>query len=126
MTTIAEKITDSELEVMRTLWEAEDALPITDIRKQLQARKGWESTTIKTLVQRLCTKGAVAQEKRTVFFYRALISQQEYNDWATKNLVTKLYRGSAKNLVAALVNSQGLTQEDLDELRNLFQGKPED
>ena len=41
-----EKITDSELEVMRVLWEAGDALPITEIRRSLQQRKGWEATTI--------------------------------------------------------------------------------
>jgi BlaI family penicillinase repressor len=121
MSNIAEKITDSELEVMQTLWEAPDALPITEIRQTLQQRKGWEATTIKTLVQRLCKKGAVGQEKRTVFYYRALISQQEYNDWATNDLVHKLYQGSAKSLVAALVQAKGLTQDDLNELRDMFQ-----
>lgn len=120
MTTIAEKITDSELEVMQVLWEAEDALPLTEIRQTLQDRKGWESTTIKTLVQRLCTKGAVAQEKRKVFYYRPLVTEKEYNHWATGHLIHKLYRGSAKRLVAALVDSDGLTQEDIQELRELF------
>lgn len=116
----AEKITDSELEVMQVLWEAEDALPISDIRKTLQARRGWESTTIKTLVQRLLGKGAVAQEKRQVFYYRALISEREYNDWATGDLIRRLYKGSARDLVAALVNSEELTAEDVDELRAMF------
>lgn len=120
MTTIAEKITDSELEVMQVLWEAEDALPLTEIRRTLQTRKGWESTTIKTLVQRLCTKGAIAQEKRQVFYYRPLVTEKEYNRWATGNLIHKLYRGSAKRLVAALVDSEGLTEEDLRELREMF------
>ena len=116
----AEKITDSELEVMHVLWEADDALPISDIRKTLQARRGWESTTIKTLVQRLLGKGAVAQEKRQVFYYRALISEREYNDWATGDLIRRLYKGSARDLVAALVSSEELTAEDVDELRAMF------
>lgn len=120
MNTIAEKITDSELEVMQVLWEAEDALPLTEIRQSLQSRKGWESTTIKTLVQRLCTKGAVEQEKRKVFYYRPLIAEEEYNRWATGNLIHKLYRGSAKRLVAALVDSDGLTEADMEELRQMF------
>lgn len=120
MNAIAEKITDSELEVMQVLWEAEDALPLTEIRQTLQARKGWESTTIKTLVQRLCTKGAIEQEKRKVFYYRPLVTEGEYNRWATGNLIHKLYRGSAKRLVAALVDSDGLTEADLEELRAMF------
>ena len=114
------KITDSELEVMRVLWEAGDALPITEIRRSLQQRKGWEATTIKTLVQRLCAKGVLEQEKRNVFYYLPLVSEQEYNDWATGDLIRKLYRGSAKELVAALVRSDGLSKNDVDELRAMF------
>ena len=120
MKALAEKITDSELEVMHTLWEAGDALPIAEIRRTLQARQGWEATTIKTLVSRLVGKGAVAQEQRKVFYYRALISESEYNDWATADLIRRLYKGSARNLVAALVHSEELTEEDVDELRTMF------
>ena len=115
-----EKITDSELEVIRVLWEAGDALPITEIRRSLQQRKGWEATTIKTLVQRLSAKGVLEQEKRNVFYYLPLVSEQEYNDWATGDLIRKLYRGSAKELVAALVRSDGLSKSDVDELRAMF------
>ena len=115
-----EKISDSELEVIRVLWEAGDALPITEIRRSLQSSKGWEATTSKTLVQRLCAKGVLAQEKRNVFYYSPLVSEQEYNDWATGDLIRKLYRGSAKELVAALVRSDGLSKSDVDELRAMF------
>ena len=115
-----EKISDSELEVMRVLWEAGDALPITEIRRSLQSSKGWEATTIKTLVQRLCAKGVLAQEKPNVFYYSPLVSEQEYNDWATGDLIRRLYRGSAKELVAALVRSDGLSKSDVDELRAMF------
>ena len=120
MQNISEKISDSELEVMRVLWEAGDALPITDIRETLQKRKGWEATTVKTLVQRLVTKQVLSQEKRKVFYYRPLVSEREYNDWAANDLVRRLFRGSAKELVATLVKSDGLTAADIDELRDLF------
>ena len=123
MYTLAEKISDSELEVMHVLWDAGAPLPVADIRRELQARRGWESTTIKTLVQRLVTKGAIAQEKREIYYYTPLVTDKEYNDWATERLVRKLYRGSAKNLVAALVRADELTKEDIDELRSMLEGK---
>lgn len=125
MEKLAEKITDSELEVMRVLWEAEAPLPISDIRVTLQERKGWEPTTIKTLVQRLCNKHALAQEKQNVFYYRPLISREEYQNWATNDLIRKLYRGSARNLVAALVHSDKLSNDDLQELRDYFRMEDE-
>ena len=117
---LACKITGSELEVMKLLWRAEDALPVTEIREKLQKSKGWEPATIKTLVGRLVSKGAVCQEKRNVFYYSPLITEKEYSAWATEDLITRLYNGSARDLVAALVNSDGLTQEDLAELRPMF------
>ena len=117
---LAGKISDSELEVMKLLWQAGDALPVTEIRETLQRTRGWEATTVKTLVSRLVSKGALRQEKRNVFYYSPLITEREYNAWATDSLIRRLYNGSARDLVAALVRSEGLTQQDIAELRDLF------
>ena len=115
-----DKITDSELDVMQVLWRAKEALPLSTIRTALQSSMGWEATTIKTLLQRLVTKKAVEQEKREVFYYRAAVGESEYNAWATQRLVDRLYHGRARELVAALVHSDELTENDFDELRELF------
>ena len=120
MENLSEKISDSELEVMRVLWEAGDALPITEIRQTLRDRKGWEATTVKTLVQRLVAKGVLEQEKRKVFYYRPLVSESAYSDWAVSGMVQRLFRGSAKALMATLVRSDGLSDEDIAELRDYF------
>ena len=120
---IADKISDSELEVMKVLWRAGDALPVTVIREALQKSRGWEATTVKTLVNRLVSKGVILQEKRKVFYYSPLISEAEYNSWATGDLIQRLYNGSARDLVAALVQSNGLTPDDVEELRRMFNGE---
>ena len=117
---LATKISDSELEVMRVLWRAGDALSVTEIREALQRAKGWEATTVKTLVSRLVSKGVLRQEKRNVFYYSPLLSEEEYNAWATHDLISRIYHGSARDLVAALVHSEGLSQEDLRDLRDMF------
>ena len=120
LNTLADKISDSELEVMKVIWRAGDALSVTEIREALQRSMGWEATTVKTLVSRLVNKGALRQEKRGVYFYTPLISEREYNGWATNDLIRRLYHGSARELVAALVHSEGLTQQDIEELRAMF------
>ena len=117
---LATKISDSELEVMRVLWRAGDALPVTEIRETLQISRGWEATTVKTLISRLVAKGVLRQEKRQVYYYSPLITEAEYNDWATHDLISRVYHGSARDLVAALVRSDGLSRADIDELRDLF------
>ncbi len=117
---LAGKISAAELEVMKILWWAGDALPVTEIREELQRLKGWEPATIKTLVSRLVSKGVIHQEKRQVYYYSPLISESEYNDWATHDLISRVYHGSARDLVAALVRSDGLSKNDIEELRELF------
>ena len=46
---------------MKVLWESGQPMPVTDIRRILHQRKGWEATTVKTLISRLTEKGAVIQ-----------------------------------------------------------------
>jgi len=120
MFSLVSKITDSELEVMRVLWETDDDLPIADIRKRLEQSSKWESSTIKTLLRRLCEKGVVQQTKKEVFYHKALVSEAEYNEYITQNLIDRLYSGSAKNLIASLFDSKKLNSKDIEELRNIF------
>ena len=58
-----------------------------------------------------------------MFYYSPLISEAEYNNWATGDLIQRLYNGSARDLVAALVQSNGLTPDDVEELRLMFNGE---
>lgn len=118
--TLAGKISESELEVMKVLWRAGTALTVTDIRGELQRSRGWEATTVKTLVSRLVSKGVIKQEKKNVYFYSPLISESEYNSWATRDLIERLYSGSAMGLISALVRSDSLSQTDIEELRSMF------
>ena len=90
MEEIMEKITDSELEVLKVLWASDSALPLSVIRSSLQTITNWEAATIKTLLARLVSKNAVLQEKKEVFYYSALVNEEEYNTWATARLINRL------------------------------------
>ena len=120
MSLLVSKITDSEVQVMRVLWKAGCELPIADIRKTLEETSKWETSTIKTLLRRLCEKGVVIATKREVFYYRPAVSEAEYNEYTTQSLIDRLYSGSAKKLVASLLGSKKLNDKDIKELRTLF------
>ena len=123
MDNIMEKITDSELEVMKVLWASDLPLPLSSIRSSLQSKMNWEAATIKTLLSRLVLKKAVLQEKKEVFYYSPLVEEEKYNVWATSQLINRLYNGKASNLVAALLNTEGLSQDDISDLRRMFLGE---
>ncbi len=120
MESLASRITDSEVEVMRVLWEGGCELPIADIRKTLEKNSNWEASTIKTLLRRLCEKGVILATKKEVFYYKALVSEAEYNEYSTQSLIDRLFAGSAKNLVASLLGSKKLDKSDIEELRSMF------
>ncbi len=124
MDTLAGKIQDAELEIMRVLWTADEPAALIDIRRELSARCGWEDSTIKTLLRRLCTKGIVKLERRGV--YSAIVTEAEYNQWSTRNYVGKLFEGSAKKLVASLLSNGQLSAEDIAELSAMFNREGQD
>lgn len=115
------KITDAELEVMQALWASEEAMTLSQIKAALVQRQTWSGDTTKTLLRRLCEKGAVAQEKREVYYYTPLVARDQLGRYRIQRLINKLYAGSAKAMVAALVEHDQLKPQDVDDLREMFQ-----
>ena len=121
MNELAGKIQDSELEIMRVLWEAGDALPLIEIRHVLSVRCGWEDSTIKTLLRRLQAKGIVKLEKRGI--YSAAVAAEEYSQWSTHAFVNKIFSGSAKKMVASLISGGQLDEKDIEEMLIMYRGR---
>ena len=120
MNELAAKISASEVEVLEVLWQADAPMPIAAIRAALEGGHQWDASTVKTLLRRLCEKGAVEAEKREVFYFCPVLTRQEYQAWSTSSLIDKVYRGSAKDLVAALVERSQLSAQDLEDLRTIL------
>lgn len=110
------RLPDAELEVMKALWQ--DGEPLT--RPELEARLAqhhWASTTLLALLARLEAKGYVAREKQgRGYLYRAALSRRDYLPVESRSALARLFEGSAKNLVAAMAESDALTDRDIDEL----------
>lgn len=117
MSEVETKITDAELAVMQVLWASKEPLTLNQVKAALD--KNGETT--KTLLRRLCQKGAVGQEKREVYYYRPLVERSKLGRYQTQRLIDKLYAGSAKAMVAALVEHEQLDARDVGELRDYFQ-----
>ncbi len=113
-----DNIQDAELAVLQVLWEAGQPLALSAILDALRQRRGWADSTGKTLLRRLQEKGAVRLEKRGV--YAAAMEEKDYRGAANGSFLQKLYRGSAKHLVASLVDEGRLTADDIAELSAMF------
>lgn len=115
---LAGQIQDSELEVMQVLWSFDSPVALSEIRRRLSLKCGWEDSTVKTLLRRLCEKGAAKLESRGM--YSAVVTEAEYNRWSTRHYIGKVFEGSAKKLVASLLSNGQLSRADIEELSNMF------
>lgn len=117
MKELAARISGAELDVLEVLWQAEGPMPIADVRGALEQSHSWDSSTVKTLLRRLCEKKAVEAEKREVFYYRPLLSRAGVPDLVHPLPDRQGVPGQRRSLVAALVERSQLSREDLAELR---------
>lgn len=113
-------ITDAEYQIMQILWESGKSMTVSDVVNKL-CGNDWTASTVSTFLQRLLKKEVVGCDKKgkTNLYYPRLL-QSEYDLSETENFLSKIYKGSAKNLVAALFENRKLSKEDVSELRKMF------
>ena len=121
MSTVKHTITDSEYAIMRILWKAEKQMTVADVVRELDGND-WTASTVSTFLQRLLKKEVVACDKKgkTNLYYPKL-KQSEYDLSETENFLSKIYKGSVKNLVAALYENKKLSNEDMSDLKKMFE-----
>ena len=122
-----QQISDSELELMRIVWARGGTALYAHIMEDLEkAGRTWQKNTVITLLSRLVDKGFLKVGKigrRNE--YTAAVSQANYQSAQTQSLVNKLYQGSARDLVAALIRREALSPRDYEELKRFWEdGKP--
>ena len=110
------RLPDAELELMKALWQAGEPLTRPELEARL-AQHHWASITLLALMARLEAKGYVAREKQgRGYLYRAALSRRDYLPVESRSALARLFEGSAKNLVAAMAESDALTDRDIAEL----------
>lgn len=114
------KISDAELDLMEALWASREPLTSADVAERLEAR-GWSLATIKTMLSRLVTKGAVShrQDGRR-FLYFPAIEREAYVGSESKKFVERLFGGRLSPLVARLAEEDALDAKDIAEIEKLL------
>ncbi len=117
---IGERISDAEHAVMEALWD-ESPLTAAEVCERICTARDWSMPTVKTLLSRLVTKGAVETEADgRRFLYRPTIARSDYVGHESRRLVDRLFAGRPASLFAQLAESEALTEEDLAEIERLL------
>ena len=120
-----QQVSDSELTLMKILWSAGGSAKYAAIMEEL-AKSGntWQKNTVITLLSRLADKGMLKTSKAgRRNEYIALVTEADYQSAQARTLVSKLYSGSAKGLVATLIQGEMLSEEEYRELKRFWESE---
>jgi BlaI family transcriptional regulator, penicillinase repressor len=119
----SERFTPLETEIMNVLWEISPATAQT-VQQRLPRELAYTTvqTTLNVLVRK---KKARRTLKDRASYYRPAVKRGQVAGSAVKDLIDRLFGGSAESLVMSLVESRQLTPEKLERLQRMLKAREE-
>ena len=112
--------TEVELQILRILWELGPS-PVREIHQRMEAEKGTNYSTTVKMLSIMLEKGLVKRTENTrPHVYRAAVSREKAGRQMLKQLIDKVYEGSAMSLVMQALSAKSASPEERDELRQLL------
>lgn len=117
---------ETEMEVLNHVWELGEAT-VKEVRKRILKDRDVAYTTIMTVMQNLTDKGYLKYYKDGVtYVYSPAMEPESVRSNLIKDLITKVFKGSPKELVQTLVNSENLSEKDLTEIKSMIDQMEDD
>lgn len=119
-TTKALKPTDSELEILRVLWDKGEAT-VREVHEELAATKDCGYTTTLKLMQIMFEKGLVIRDDSSrTHIYQANVSREKTQQQLVNKMVDTLFSGSRSQLVMQALGAHTPSKEELNEIQQLL------
>lgn len=117
------RISEAEWEIMKLLW-GDSPQTANNIVEVLLKRTSWQRETIRTLINRLVQKKALAFEKKgRQYHYYPVVAEAECIKAETRSLLKRFRGGAIEPMLAALVEEQRLSVEQIARLKEILDGK---
>ena len=117
------ELTEAEWAIIQTVWENEPcAAPA--VQEQLEDQKSWTYSTVKTLMDRMVTKGLLKTEKfRNIILYKSAITKLQAQKSEIKRTIKRAFDGALTPMMQFLLDNNTLSKKQLDELEALIKKK---
>lgn len=113
-------LSEAEWKVMKAVWTLKRA-NVREVHERLVGQEKWAYNTVRTLMERLCTKGYLKAEKAgNLYVYQPTKSRRSISAQALWAFVEKVFDGAVGPLVTQLVEENKLSPEDLEKLRSIL------
>lgn len=118
------RLPDTELEIMKVIWNGDKIHSTAEIKEQLEVRRAWNISALQTLLNRLIERGFLQSYKEGKNrFYIACVEEADYLAMENKLFLNKVNNNSLTKLVASLYDSRAISENDLDELATYIHNK---
>lgn len=116
---------ETEMEVLHHVWELKEA-SVAEVRERILENRKVAYTTIMTVMKNLADKGYLKYRKQGIsYIYSPAKQPEDVRLNLVNRLVDKVFKGSPKDLVQALVKGESLTEQERKEIKEMI-GKMED
>ena len=113
-------LTEVELELMNILWRLRQGT-VADVIEALPAGRDLAYTSVSTMLRILEQKGILtAQKEGRGHLYIPKLSKEKYEARTVRHVVEKVFDGTPMQLVKALIDVGGLTDDDLKDVKELL------
>ena len=113
-------ISEAESVVMEALWR-HGSMRAEDVVENLLGHQRWREATIKTLLNRLLSKGAIRAEKEgRRYVYSPVLTRDDWLSHESKGLLDRLFGGRVAPLVAHFGRHGKLSKRDIAELKRMI------
>lgn len=112
---------DSEWKLMELIWE-HAPIRAKDVSVLAAETLHWNKNTTYTVLKKLVDKGVLRRDEPN-FICTPLIQQKDVQKAETNLLIDKLYHGSRKAFFAAFLDDEHLSNEEIEQLRQLIERK---
>jgi len=114
------ELTQGEWEIIGAVWENEPCAAPT-VQEALEKRRGWSYSTVKTMMDRMVSKGLLATERiRNLILYRSTITRQEAQRGEIMRAVRRAFDGALTPMMQFMLDSGELSAEELSELEAMI------
>ncbi len=114
------RLTEAEWAVMEALWEGE-CFSLKEITNTLSPIKGWNKNTVHTYLTRMEKKGFVIIDKENKKPYSAGIKREVCAEEERNELLGKVYKGAAGDLIAAFLKETKISQSEVEKLKKMLE-----
>lgn len=121
------ELTRSEMEIMDVLWESNTPMSRADLLTHSQ-EKSWKDSSVHILLNGLLQKGAIREAgfvKRSKTYGRTFAPTLSREEYFATTIFSHRHKPQITGLIAALLQRQDITPEQLEQIRCLVEKRSE-